>query len=635
MIVLRYGRVWVCCAGALALLGGCVQRKGQLQSTAVSAGANLGVTADARRPLRRIDQLFARAQEKMIQMPFYRVKTASVAWADYELILTDFPQLRNELMLSAGFSKSDTDKRDSWLLGEVAYIAEPQPQQITANSPVHLVRQAMSRSDVPEYSALDEFQDEVVRANFEVSSKLMAQHLEHLDHQRAHTPFQPWTGPRFLEILPQSSEGMRQRSERLENWTDPGPAVETRVGYNPTGYHRSAVFEVRAFEPTQESPGLLGVKGSGYLNWSRDEKHKFGPNAQMRRYTFSASSGSTNLYFDAVAMGEGVVKRNGLVSLGEAIREVIYQRLMQKIFNAAFEHDLDETGKQNISKETFKNFAYQTNKVYAIVDWGFDKKWPSERWKESDHCPVSEAPDADDCVRAALIVRQAHKREVQESLSARDRETKGANLLQVLKRHGVMTNIDGFGLWRSNESVYGNLQWSDLYDFYDFGTVGVVPPCPHPITQAGGVTSSSQGLDPECQRVGLSNHFCSTDVCLDFKAWGFDFGWNGIELEKYNRGRTAKVHIRKGYTDVFAQDAGRFYPLQTLDTNAFDPWSIALLKPTARHDHQWIRGHQVARAYVAQQRNRQIISDHINGMLQATPEKVREASAGYFGAASC
>lgn len=107
--------------------------------------------------------------------------------------------------------------------------------------------------------------------------------------------------------LPQAA----QRETNTPVSTNPNLIV---LAYRPEYYGRALVFQ------TPEGP-LIDVKGSGSLEPKPHDDYKF--------------------------------HQNGLISLGESIREFIWQKAVQKIFDA-------EGGK------------YSTVGCYAVIDWGFD-----------------------------------------------------------------------------------------------------------------------------------------------------------------------------------------------------------------------------------------------------------------------
>ncbi len=168
-----------------------------------------------------------------------------------------------------------------------------------------------------------------------------------------------------------------QASQQVVNTQIPVEQGEYSA-YRPSGYGRALIFDTK--DPvSQESIGLIDVKGSGAVN-PRQQDHG-----------------------------------NGLATLGEAIREFLYERVMREVVKD-----------QRISNKVVGS--------YAVIDPGFDVV----------HADGSTS-------RAGLYLRQAHARNSYEWLPQQMR----ANVQKIFREYGIDPNE--------------NIQGTKTNDIFDFG----------------------------------------------------------------------------------------------------------------------------------------------------------------------
>lgn len=176
--------------------------------------------------------------------------------------------------------------------------------------------------------------------------------------------------------------------------------TEERAAFRPKDYGRAIVFKAG-------DSGLIDAKGAGSL-FPGDWDHS-----------------------------------NGLASLGEAIREYLYERLVNKIFKHS-------------------NSGFETVRNYAVIDLGFDIK--SRNGSTS---------------RAGMVLRQAHERSTGKfSLIENKRALK---IEKLLRRYGVTSA----GAYR-NDYVYEwlNIQGTKDGAVLDFGGFLTVEKYEKPLIEA-------------------------------------------------------------------------------------------------------------------------------------------------------
>ena len=118
---------------------------------------------------------------------------------------------------------------------------------------------------------------------------------------------------------------------------------------------------------------------------------------------------------------------NGLATLGEVLREYLYQKLVQKIFN-------------------FEGVSLTTVGSYAVLDWGFREKHADGSTSE-----------------AGAILRQAHRRYQSPSSLLDDRQTLEVEL--ILRKYGITTA----GAYRFKAIEQLNVQGTIEGEIIDFG----------------------------------------------------------------------------------------------------------------------------------------------------------------------
>ena len=179
--------------------------------------------------------------------------------------------------------------------------------------------------------------------------------------------------------------------------------LDRKAVYRPLGYGRAFVLPVQG--------GLIDVKGTG-----------------VRDGVIPANASHAN----------------GLMSLGEAIREFTMQGLVQQIFNHA------------------KYFGYQsqqpleTVRSYAVIDWGFSIKDSFSTFKEMNHGSM----------RAGAIIRQAHSRKMVEGAGNHFLgKDEAIEVEMLLRQYGVTSSgniVDGIDI--------PDVQGSCDLRLFDFGT---------------------------------------------------------------------------------------------------------------------------------------------------------------------
>jgi hypothetical protein len=150
---------------------------------------------------------------------------------------------------------------------------------------------------------------------------------------------------------------------------------ETKTTVRPPGYNRSFVVPVEG--------GMIDMKGVG---------------------TFTPKQASHG---------------NGLATLGEMIREFLYEKLVDRIFRS-------------------KKVAMDTVGSYAVIDYGFDVI----------HADGSKS-------RAGAILRQAHVRSTQHNSQLEGH--RGADVEQLLRRHGITSAGEHYGRRAGPYPIYEDL----------------------------------------------------------------------------------------------------------------------------------------------------------------------------------
>ena len=167
---------------------------------------------------------------------------------------------------------------------------------------------------------------------------------------------------------------------------------ETRTAYRPPDYGRALVFQ--ATDPVSNAPvGMIDAKGVGSLK------------------PFQAADGHGN----------------GLATLGESIREFVYEKLARKVFEHSGE-------------------GVKTVGTYAIIDAGFD----------ITHSDGSHSP-------AGIVLRQAHKRAPGAYSLLSDSES--LRIERILRRYGLTSA----GAYRFARIEAINVQGTDAGGILDFG----------------------------------------------------------------------------------------------------------------------------------------------------------------------
>lgn len=229
------------------------------------------------------------------------------------------------------------------------------------------------------------------------------------------------------------------------------PTSETfKVALSPESYNRAAVIPVEN--------GLIDVKGSG---------HRIGPRQA----------------------GHG----NGLATLGEMIREYIYEKQVSNVFEAA------GTGMRTVG-------------CYAVLDYGFD---------------VTNADGSKD--RAGAVLRQAHARATGPN-STLPKET-GIKVEETLRKFGLTGSGETYALRQGPQAGqyqfdYVNIQGTNnpgRAEVIDFGAFLAVDKFDYNLTNGQGTIYSAKS-DPNFVQPDLQKR-------VSLEQWG-DFGVHDPKRDK-------------------------------------------------------------------------------------------------------
>lgn len=277
---------------------------------------------------------------------------ARVVVADYDLIRRDFPQLRN----------LSHDEIDQWLLQNTAYMAAPQAQQEGANTRIELSGKERSAYRPPQYGralvfqADSPFDDEMnARLNFVRSLMQVA--------DEAQSGADDWSQKK-VELKEQFENGLkasfdqpsRETIERSFKTLEQSPNSRAELERD-----RQALMKIEL--SPRNHIGLIDAKGVGAL---------------------APRAGGHS---------------DGLATLGEAIREYVYEKMVNTVF-------------------THEDAGLRTVGTYAVIDSGFGVK----------HQDGSASP-------GGIVLRQAHNRF--DSHASLFSEADSLRIENILRKYGI------------------------------------------------------------------------------------------------------------------------------------------------------------------------------------------------------
>jgi hypothetical protein len=266
---------------------------------------------------------------------------------------------------------------------------------------------------------------------------------------------------------------------------DPIPTSnESRMAYRPREYRRAHVFTV-------DSGGLIDAKGTGAID---------------------PSGGSHD---------------NGLATLGDMIREYMYEKLIHAIFSRAQQFD--------------------TVGSYAVIDYGFDIKHPDGARS-----------------RAGTVLRQAHARYHDGPIGYRTRgqSTMLPRELQLkieslLRHHGLTSTV------KYGNTDFINLQGAQNGAVIDFGSFLVEEKFTQPLAYfydvRGNVSDTDKIMDPS------DRQFLQPDAQshVPFKIWGYSqtgkadskydnpYIWSHEVAESIRQGRATRHDVEQHVRNMF------------------------------------------------------------------------------------
>lgn len=279
---------------------------------------------------------------------------ARVVVADYDLIRRDFPELR----------ELGHHEIDQWLLSNTAYMSVPQTKQEGANTKIEVNGNQRSAYRPPQYGralvfqADSPFEDEknerlrFVRSLMQVSEDAQSG-AQHWPQKKAELKEQ------FEHGLKMSFEQSEQENiERIFRTLEQGPQSGAKLQKE-----HQALMKIE-LNPRNHI-GLIDAKGVGSLS-PRPGGHS-----------------------------------DGLATLGEAIREYVYEKMVNTVF-------------------THEDVGLRTVGTYAVIDSGFGVK----------HQDGSASP-------GGIVLRQAHNRF--DSHASLFSEADSLRIENILRKYGITT----------------------------------------------------------------------------------------------------------------------------------------------------------------------------------------------------
>jgi hypothetical protein len=218
---------------------------------------------------------------------------------------------------------------------------------------------------------------------------------------------------------------------------------------------------------------------------SAERVRAFRPKEYKRAAVFRAGSGLIDVKGSGAPRPKQADHGNGLASLGEGIREFVYEKLVRKIF--------EQEGRK-----------HQTLGTYAILDYGFDVV----------HQDGSRSP-------AGAILRQGHARfEGDFAFSLMD-EGRALEVELLLRKYGITTA----GAHRKHPEDLINVQGTKEGLIIDFGAFLTVERFEKPIRHIHGRVNLMEMNDPR---------FVQPNPLLrvDFSRWGTSI--TGVQDTKYD-----------------------------------------------------------------------------------------------------
>jgi hypothetical protein len=399
------------------------------------------------KPIQNVNQLEVTTTHEKV----YRLKNAKIVYADYHLIRKDFPQI----------SHLTDEKIDEWLLDNAALMSENQLKQTNANGLIPVTEQARSAFRPAEYGRA---------LVFPVSNYL--------------EPF----GPKELHTT-SAIQAISNLSYYLSNPSEWDSSFDVNIYelQETLNNLEDAEFKNKITDILNKMQSYVKVRSPKTLSEIRQEVEQV-----VNKFT------PTNGLIDAKGVGSLAPKpgghSDGLMTLGEGIREYIYEKMINKV----------------LVKE---NSGLSTVGSYAVIDGGFDVK----------HADGSSSP-------GGIYLRQAHVR--YKSKSSLLDDAKALQYEKMFRKYGITTagayrqkyNYDMINVQGTKDGaildfggflVVDKMRASDAKNFYGVNNIilanQVTQPDPHvriPFEIWG--TTVSKVEDPKNDNIWLWSHELAT-----------------------------------------------------------------------------------------------------------------------------
>lgn len=334
---------------------------------------------NAEKPLERAEDLTKDYNINSVK----RIESARIVYVDYELIRRDFPAVKN----------LSNPEIDEWLLNNTAFMASTQVSQDKANSNIRVTEETRVAYRPEDYGRALIFQAEAPEGLNSSQNKIK---------QFMAAAASIWEGQSFQEI----PDEQRQKMNAL---------LESIKEEKPDFYRLGTEYMERT---------------KGGLSTLRKERHR----KKLYEHFKKMDENSRSFIGLIDAKGVGAVlpragdHSDGLMSLGEAIREFAYEKMVNRIF-------------------IHEGANLKTVGSYAVIDGGYAVK----------HADGSSSP-------AGIILRQAHARDLGPSSTMSDEVT--VKVERLLRKYGLTSA----GAYRDKYNFDKlNVQGTDKGAIIDFG----------------------------------------------------------------------------------------------------------------------------------------------------------------------
>lgn len=231
---------------------------------------------------------------------------------------------------------------------------------------------------------------------------------------------------------------------------------------------------------------------------------------------------------------------NGLMTLGEAIREFLYEKLVREILKRA------EAGVETVG-------------TYGVLDLGFDVKFP----------------ESHQTIPAGMVIRQAHRRSSKDSSSLGGKQS--LKIERILRRFGVTSA----GAYRDEPVEKINIQGVDGEKaMIDFGTFLTVPEFIKPAKNFDGFRIL---LNPKKQDFVQAE----PDIRVPWEIWGY--GVTGRDDPQWDNPWVWSHDLARALRDGTADRGAANRHWENLMRPVLEKWNkncAKLLSASARIDHE-------------------------------------------------